>query len=289
MNGSALVPTMSADEARALTEQARASLENARAILLRIWESGGYMSLGYTTWEAYAQQEFSIGRSHAYRMVSAGKFERDSIGIPVGTMPESYLRAIMMVLKEHDALDLAPDVHSYILEAGDVGTLQCINAAKHVLVRERLLNDLPALHKRHAIGEVSDSTAYHIALVHQRNPHMRTVLNQCTDGELATMLETLHQQGSAIYTEITVTLAIPNGATQVPLSQANSTHLKAYFVSETAEYRARAYEEYRTEAEHRKQQLAEVLRIARQAVTHCTCGATHQLSLALKGYTDEQQ
>jgi hypothetical protein len=71
-----LVAPLNEAEARALTEEIRASIRDVKAAtgrlaaaVRRAHEARVWVTLGYPSWKAYAKAEFGIGRSHAYRLV----------------------------------------------------------------------------------------------------------------------------------------------------------------------------------------------------------------------------
>jgi hypothetical protein len=68
-----LTVALSADAARALTEEVKADAAALWAKLLRLYEDGAHSALGYPSWAAYCAAEFDMGRSHAYRLLDAGR------------------------------------------------------------------------------------------------------------------------------------------------------------------------------------------------------------------------
>lgn len=68
---------MTKTEAEALTDEVRRALARPWAPALRAFEEGAAEALGYASWEEYCREEFGVERAEAYRMVAAGRVERD--------------------------------------------------------------------------------------------------------------------------------------------------------------------------------------------------------------------
>jgi hypothetical protein len=60
-------------EARRLTDQVKRDAQELWKKLLALYEGGAHTALGYDSWGAYAAEEFGVGKSHAYRLLDAGR------------------------------------------------------------------------------------------------------------------------------------------------------------------------------------------------------------------------
>lgn len=61
------------DKARELTDSIRRDAQSLWMHLLRAFEGGAHIALGYSSWHAYCQAEFQFGQSHAYRLIDAAR------------------------------------------------------------------------------------------------------------------------------------------------------------------------------------------------------------------------
>jgi N6-adenosine-specific RNA methylase IME4 len=60
-------------EARRLTDEVKADAHALWRKLLRLYEGEAHVALGYASWHSYCEAEFDMGRSHAYRLLDAGR------------------------------------------------------------------------------------------------------------------------------------------------------------------------------------------------------------------------
>jgi hypothetical protein len=65
--------TLSQAEARRLTDEVKADAQRLWAKLLKLYEGGAHIALGYSSWAAYCEQEFRIGNRQSYRLLQAAK------------------------------------------------------------------------------------------------------------------------------------------------------------------------------------------------------------------------
>lgn len=89
---------LTADEARELTNEIKASAERMYALLLRAHEGRAWSALGYDSWREYAMAEFGMSQSHAYRLLDQARvirvIEADADS-PIGELPnESQAREL---------------------------------------------------------------------------------------------------------------------------------------------------------------------------------------------------
>lgn len=91
---------MTADEARRVIDGIREGLENVRTLLLDLHEREGWRVLGYESFVACAEAEFSASKSQAYRLLDAARL--DAILSPIGEngLPEAHLRELKVVADE---------------------------------------------------------------------------------------------------------------------------------------------------------------------------------------------
>jgi 16S rRNA G966 N2-methylase RsmD len=69
-----LVPLLSQDEARRLTEEVKRDVRALWVKLDRLYGGGAHRALGYASWHQYCREEFRIGsKSRAYELLDAGR------------------------------------------------------------------------------------------------------------------------------------------------------------------------------------------------------------------------
>lgn len=72
-------------EARSLTDEVKADAQRLWAKLLRLYEGGAHIALGYTSWAAYCEQELRIGNRQSYRLLQAARVVHQLSGeCPIG-------------------------------------------------------------------------------------------------------------------------------------------------------------------------------------------------------------
>jgi ribosomal protein S16 len=96
---------LSVDEARTLTDRIRSAAETLWSLLLEAYERQAWRTLGYGSWKDYVEEEFSMSRQHAYRLLDQGRviraLEEATGGVsPVGDVSERDARAIKPDLPE---------------------------------------------------------------------------------------------------------------------------------------------------------------------------------------------
>ena len=110
---------LSADEARALTDEVKADAAALGAKLLRLYEGGANAALGYPSWGDYCAAEFDIGRSQSYRLLDAGRVV-EVIGAqsPIGDSPvnEAQARELVPLLDQPDQLR---ETWIYVVDEGN--------------------------------------------------------------------------------------------------------------------------------------------------------------------------
>ncbi len=68
---------MNRREAQASVDAIRARLDDARTLLLELYEREGWKALGYPSWRACVTAEFEQSQAHLYRLLTAAQVERD--------------------------------------------------------------------------------------------------------------------------------------------------------------------------------------------------------------------
>lgn len=103
ITGTALMvaATITADEARALTDRIRALADHLCALLLEAYDRKAWAALGYSSYEAYVKAEFSIGRSHAYRLLDQGRVIQAVSAAARSPIGETISEHQARVLKPH--------------------------------------------------------------------------------------------------------------------------------------------------------------------------------------------
>jgi hypothetical protein len=109
--------TLTAIDARRLTDEVKADAQRLWAKLLSLYEGQAHIALGYTSWAAYCEQEFHLRKAHGYRLLQAAQvvnqLARES---PIGESPqvtsqvpesEAIARELVPLLRNPQALDEA--------------------------------------------------------------------------------------------------------------------------------------------------------------------------------------
>lgn len=90
-----VVPLMTADEARECVVRINGHMNSARAELLRLYESRGWVALGYASWRECVVNEFDKSKTTLYQELEAAQIEqRISANGGIGLIPERQLRPL---------------------------------------------------------------------------------------------------------------------------------------------------------------------------------------------------
>lgn len=93
--------TITADEARKLTDETRDAGELFLGKLLETYETGAWGALGYASWREYAVDEFQFSERHAYRLLTQAQVIREietGADCPIGQKPsESQARELAKI------------------------------------------------------------------------------------------------------------------------------------------------------------------------------------------------
>ena len=265
-NGQELIP-LGRDEARALVEEIRSHLLNARAKLLLLYERQGWLSLGYTSWAECVEQEFGKSRSYLYRQLAAAQIEK-GVGAPVGEHLESHMRAIGEVLSDDEDRKVA---YESGLARGANTALEWSRVAMEVWLERNLPPTSPVIARLRS-GEMGARAAYEIGRVVvllREQPVVDEALvmavEQCTDPDLAHGLVTVYNNIPALWAEIVATGCVPSiDDGQTPISKATARQLQAYLTIDSAERRAVAVESAREYYDERQRLTTAVLDAARR-------------------------
>jgi hypothetical protein len=108
-----LIPSLTAIDARRLTDEIKADAQRLWAKLLKLYEGGSHIALGYSSWADYCEQEFHMSKTRAHRMLQAARVINE---LPIGNslqatsqVPESerIARELVPLLSNPQALDEA--------------------------------------------------------------------------------------------------------------------------------------------------------------------------------------
>jgi hypothetical protein len=95
------------DAARTLTNEVKSDVHKLWGKLLQLHQGGAHTALGYSSWAEYCRKEFSIGRSHAYRLLDAGRVaeiiesaQSPTWGLGAQSLTEGSARELVPVLRE---------------------------------------------------------------------------------------------------------------------------------------------------------------------------------------------
>jgi hypothetical protein len=132
-----LTKPLSRDAARALTEEVKADAAALWTKLLRLYEDGAHTALGYSSWADYCAAEFDMGRSHAYRLLDAGRVvEAIEAHSPNGDSPpsEAVAREFVPVLRE-DQQQMVKAWEELKSEFGDAEGVTAERAKRYLRLR----------------------------------------------------------------------------------------------------------------------------------------------------------
>lgn len=268
MTDNAIV-VMGREEAREIVNQVKAHLNEARRLLLDLYEREGWRALGYASWRECVKAEFQHSEPYLYRQLAAAQLESD-LGLEVGESPEYHLRPIIEVFGD-DREGARQAYESALIDGAETSSEFRYHAR-----REWLLLNLPeesSLYQKVVQGDVSMLDAYNIALIMGDDDtplHAVNVIDECTDYRLADRLVAVCKHLPHIWEEISSTKSIPSLDGNIPLGEASKSNLNALIGVDNAERRAQHVainEEYYREVRKRtRQALALSEGLARLAI-----------------------
>jgi N6-adenosine-specific RNA methylase IME4 len=90
-----IVAPMSEAEARECVNQITGHIQNARVLILDLYERRGWEALGYASWRECVVAEFEASERHMYRQLQAAMSEREICPTgQIGVIPERHLREL---------------------------------------------------------------------------------------------------------------------------------------------------------------------------------------------------
>ena len=98
-----LLTGLTAEAARALTDEVKSDAATLWSKLLELYEGGAHTALGYSSWGAYYKVEFGGSRTRGYELLDAGRVDRlvSQSGIPDSTpRSEGVANELVPVLRE---------------------------------------------------------------------------------------------------------------------------------------------------------------------------------------------
>lgn len=128
---------MTLDEARAITDRIKDTVEGLWSLLLEAHERGAWRALGYTTWGAYVEGEFSMSRRRSYQLIDQGVVIRELAAASGSGVNPGYT-TVGAGITERDARDLKrelPAVTAEIRERVEAGEKP--EAAVRAVVEEK--------------------------------------------------------------------------------------------------------------------------------------------------------
>lgn len=255
---------MNEAEARAVVNNIREHLEQARELLYELYRREGWRALGYESWRSCVMSEFGRSESQLYRELAAARVEA-LLGAPIGSLPESYVRAVREVYDDDEQV-------AAILQDGQAHDLRTARGwgrfAREKWIEESL-DEGSILVQRLQAGEVSVKDAFEIGKLlldlDDYSPEIN-VIQLCSDGRLAQQLITVHKHLPGLWQEIAVTRSIPGLSENVPLEDASHRTLEAYINMDNTEYRGQYVEENKAYYDERRKARTEICRLARVVV-----------------------
>lgn len=89
-------PMMDRVEARQVVNRINEGIGDLRRLIVDLYDRKGWQALGYDSWRACVVAEFEQSQSYLYRLLAAGKIEKDVSPIgEKGPIRESHLRPLM--------------------------------------------------------------------------------------------------------------------------------------------------------------------------------------------------
>jgi hypothetical protein len=137
----ALVPILGPSEARRLTDQVKRDAESLWRRLVELYDGGAHAALGYSSWQAYCEAEFGVGRSQSYRLLEAGRVAEL---VPHGGMNERQARELAPLLRDEDENAVAEVWNGARAEHGERLTAEKVRTAV-----EKKLAEVPNPEDRH--------------------------------------------------------------------------------------------------------------------------------------------
>lgn len=92
--------------ARALTDEVKADAAELWIKMLRLYEGDAHKALGYSSWGAYCEAEFEMGRDYSYRLLRAARVAEALSELTIVNSPpsEGVARELVPLLDEPERL-----------------------------------------------------------------------------------------------------------------------------------------------------------------------------------------
>lgn len=92
------MPRITPERAHECEDKINNHFENARALLVELYEGEAWIVRGFANWREYMVAKFGYHESYLYRLLNAGLIERElSPNGEIGIIPESQLREVGML------------------------------------------------------------------------------------------------------------------------------------------------------------------------------------------------
>jgi len=103
-------PALSAEEARKLTDEFSRDVQRLWMRLLKLYEGGAHIALGYSSWDKYMENEFLIRKGQAYRMLRSARVVEFLGEVSPGDTTlqyEKHARELSRMLNTHQPEEMA--------------------------------------------------------------------------------------------------------------------------------------------------------------------------------------
>lgn len=261
---------MDSQTARRLTEQIKDTTNHIRSLLLSIYVSNGWASLGYNSWHEYLTSEFDTNHTYLRRQTHAALLEAElsDNNELVGLHKESHLRAILETLPNGDEYIGLRALAFYITHDRHESpqTKDFIKSAREVYVLQ--FGD-ERIKDRFANGELSANSAYEITKYMERggSSEMLDVMKNISDPNMIPVLIRLEKNGSDTWEEISASKTVPGFPDPIPLAKATESNLMAWLDMASAEHIAISREQRRPYWDERNKIVDDLLNCIRESRT----------------------
>lgn len=130
----------SAQEARALTDQIKGSVERTWGLLIAAYERQAWKALDYTSWHAYVTAEFGISRSRSYQLIDQATVVREIQAAADVSTPVDISEAVARDVKPH-LEQVAEQVHEAVAHVDEPDraevAAQVVRDAREQIVADR--------------------------------------------------------------------------------------------------------------------------------------------------------
>lgn len=196
------------DEARALTDEIKGDAEKLEEKLLKAYEGGAHIALGYSSWGEYFKNEFGQSERHGYELIDAGivarAIESASATCRTEDTPNNRQALALAPLAKSNPDEAAQVWKEVVEEHGDQLTAADVKQA----VTERseykaYLDKLPPL-TREVLEQADESFDKHRNLLRNSNQlnHLANIANTKGDEVAAQVAQrALTEEGGNVFTE----------------------------------------------------------------------------------------